>query len=95
MNSNYRNLTSEMTRDRLVVGIQDGALTEKLHGFNAYFRTSKTNDTPARSCPCVQQQVLKKDSLAPMIDEMKVTPTVISREWKRGQQSSCMRYGRG
>ena len=54
-NCNYGNLTSEMTWNRLVVGIQDGALSEKTsNGFNAYFRKTTKQKIRQRDAVHVQ-----------------------------------------
>ena len=60
------------------------SISEKLQ-IDSMLTLEKAKQMICQRAVHVQQQVLRKDSLAPMIDEMKVTPTVISRKWKRGQ----------
>ena len=79
-------------RSLLIVGIEDEAFTEKLQLDPILTLEKAKLMIYQREAVLEQQQVLEN---APIVDKMKVTPTVISRKWKRGQQSPCMGYGAG
>ena len=94
-NCNYGDLTSEMMRDRLVVGIQDETLSQKLQLDPTLTLDKAKQMILQKEAVREQQQALKKDVFAPAVEELKVTPKVYPNRWKREQQTACPRYGLG
>ena len=94
-NCNYGDLTSEMMRDRLVVGIQDETLSQKLQLDPTLTLDKAKQMIRQKEAVREQQQALKKDVFAPAVEELKVTPKVYPNRWKRGQQTACPRCGLG
>ena len=94
-NCNYGDLTSEMIRDRLVVGIQDETLSQKLQLDPALTLEKAKQMIRQKEAVREQQQVLKNDVFAAAVEELKVKSTVHPKRWKRGQQTACTRCGLG
>ena len=75
-NCNYEDLTSEMMWDRLVVGIQDETLSQKLQLDPTLTLDKAKQMIRQKEAVHEQQQALKKDVFAPAVEELKVTPKV-------------------
>ena len=92
-NCKYGDLAPEMMRDRLVVGIRDEALSEKLQLDPELTLEKAKKMIRQREAVHEQLQTLKEEPDKAM-DAMSAGPGN-SRRQKNGQQRQCMRCGKG